>query len=461
MGRYIIRRLLWMIPVLVFISIITFALAHAVPGGPFVREHALPAEISREDNAQAVIVDVVPAERRLVYLDGSPRPEMAALRRLLARLQEIKVSLAVRKTASAWWQELPEARKLDDAAGVVGFDGAAAYVLGDLSAEALTARARGTVARRVSAGDAALLALGGPRAPGLPDEIQQLLPTPIGSHQARAVFVAAPDGGPPLELDASLWQGLPALAAVNGLGSPRAGSRVILRSTDGGPLLCLRDDAAVRSAVLATDTTYRWLLSSAAGDRSRAAHRDLWLKLVAWLLAPRPPRAVTLLADRLTALAGDPIMVTAEVRQGVDAVRLDVLRAEKVLGSLSMEGAGPGKRRARLPSLSPGKYLLRAQATSAGSRAGEDRLEIEVVATSREWRWPSPEAPMLRAIAEATGGRLLAWEGLDQVAQWLPGEERSVSRPRRLDPARGLGLGLVVLALLASDWLLRRRWGMV
>lgn len=45
MLRYVIRRLLWLIPVLFFISIITFSLAHAVPGGPFDREHALPPEV--------------------------------------------------------------------------------------------------------------------------------------------------------------------------------------------------------------------------------------------------------------------------------------------------------------------------------------------------------------------------------------------------------------------------------
>lgn len=45
MLRYIVRQLLWMIPVLFVISIITFALAHAVPGGPFDREKALPPEI--------------------------------------------------------------------------------------------------------------------------------------------------------------------------------------------------------------------------------------------------------------------------------------------------------------------------------------------------------------------------------------------------------------------------------
>jgi len=45
MGRYIVRQILWLIPVLFFISVITFALAHAVPGGPFDREKALPPEI--------------------------------------------------------------------------------------------------------------------------------------------------------------------------------------------------------------------------------------------------------------------------------------------------------------------------------------------------------------------------------------------------------------------------------
>src|SRR5574342_1054091 len=44
MGRYIIRRLLYMIVVVLVVSVITFGLMHAVPGGPFTREKALPAE---------------------------------------------------------------------------------------------------------------------------------------------------------------------------------------------------------------------------------------------------------------------------------------------------------------------------------------------------------------------------------------------------------------------------------
>ncbi len=45
MGRYIIRRLLYLVMVLLAVSAITFGLMHAVPGGPFDREKALPPEI--------------------------------------------------------------------------------------------------------------------------------------------------------------------------------------------------------------------------------------------------------------------------------------------------------------------------------------------------------------------------------------------------------------------------------
>ncbi|MBN1429939.1 MAG: ABC transporter permease [Anaerolineae bacterium] len=44
MGRYIIRRLIYIFVVVIFVSLITFGLMHAVPGGPFSREKALPKE---------------------------------------------------------------------------------------------------------------------------------------------------------------------------------------------------------------------------------------------------------------------------------------------------------------------------------------------------------------------------------------------------------------------------------
>ncbi|HVP04113.1 MAG TPA: ABC transporter permease [Dehalococcoidia bacterium] len=45
MTAYIIRRVLWLIPVLWAVATITFFLMHAVPGGPFTQDRDLPAQV--------------------------------------------------------------------------------------------------------------------------------------------------------------------------------------------------------------------------------------------------------------------------------------------------------------------------------------------------------------------------------------------------------------------------------
>ncbi len=45
MQRYLIRRVLWIVPVLIFISLITFVLMHSVPGGPWDRDKKLAPQV--------------------------------------------------------------------------------------------------------------------------------------------------------------------------------------------------------------------------------------------------------------------------------------------------------------------------------------------------------------------------------------------------------------------------------
>lgn len=52
MITFFVRRLLWAIPVIVVVSLITFALMHSIPGGPFDAEKALPQAIIDNLNAK-------------------------------------------------------------------------------------------------------------------------------------------------------------------------------------------------------------------------------------------------------------------------------------------------------------------------------------------------------------------------------------------------------------------------
>ena len=51
MGTYILRRLLWLIPVVFAVSALTFFLMHAVPGGPWSSERAVSAGVQAKIDA--------------------------------------------------------------------------------------------------------------------------------------------------------------------------------------------------------------------------------------------------------------------------------------------------------------------------------------------------------------------------------------------------------------------------
>ena len=65
MIRYIARRLLWIIPVLFVVSLITFMLMHAVPGGPWARDKALaPSLVATLNQKYGLDQPDLPAVRR-------------------------------------------------------------------------------------------------------------------------------------------------------------------------------------------------------------------------------------------------------------------------------------------------------------------------------------------------------------------------------------------------------------
>ena len=52
MASYVVGRLLWTVPVLIFVSLITFVLMHSVEGGPWDREKKLPDAVVQNLNVK-------------------------------------------------------------------------------------------------------------------------------------------------------------------------------------------------------------------------------------------------------------------------------------------------------------------------------------------------------------------------------------------------------------------------
>jgi len=70
MTRFIIRRVLWLIPVLLFVSLITFSLMHLTPGGPWDKDKAVAPQILANLNTKYNL-DKPAWQQYLIYMAGA------------------------------------------------------------------------------------------------------------------------------------------------------------------------------------------------------------------------------------------------------------------------------------------------------------------------------------------------------------------------------------------------------
>ncbi|MBV8716926.1 MAG: ABC transporter permease [Chloroflexi bacterium] len=69
MIRFIVRRILWLVPVLLFVSLITFTLMHVTPGGPWDKDKPVSATVQANLNAKYNL-DKPIWQQYLLYMNG-------------------------------------------------------------------------------------------------------------------------------------------------------------------------------------------------------------------------------------------------------------------------------------------------------------------------------------------------------------------------------------------------------
>ena len=113
-----------------------------------------------------------------------------------------------------------------------------------------------------------------------------------------------------------------------------------------------------------------------------------------------------------------------------------------------------------VPTLPPGRYLVRGEADLPGRTITSKAHEIQVSATSVEYRRVQQDRPALVGIALRTGGRYsqASVEGIARRIDLDPRETETVSETTL---RTSLLLFLLILTLLGAEWMLRKRAGMI
>ena len=473
-------------------------------------------ETTDDDNAADLHVLVTQPRIRVLYIEGHIRPEYKFLRLRLGKDPNVQFLGMVRVKGTEFWsygsidgRRLEQLPLTDRDFGL--FD---VLILGDLDSSFLRPRRMARIRKFVNDGGGLIMLGGhysfGPGGYGGTD-IEAVLPVNVGPRtqpQETTEFLpqltAAGEDHPIFE---GFVDSLPAparrdpkpdavplrdlLGCVTVLG-PKPGAEVLAvhptRRNQAGPLVVMATQkfGKGRTVALTADTTWRWYapMRSAGAD---GPYQRLWAQAVRWSAhvdtkTRKASPSIVLRQDHAHLPAGKEVRLRASVRGiedpagGQAEVRLAVVDARgataytRQLTATGDVGTYEGTYRAD----KAGKFTLRAWvADKAGGKLCQDELPLAVAGHSAETDRTARDRKTLTAIAVDSGGQNADIKHLPKLVDSIierHRKENPTPQPRIVklyyfldyllgDVAAGFtALFLILVALLTTEWMLRRHW---
>jgi hypothetical protein len=230
------------------------------------------------------------------------------------------------------------------------------------------------------------------------------------------------------------------------------------------PLLLAGQVGKGRVALLNAAGVYRWGLT-ASGMAGRAGVEAAFFGgICRWLAGGSEDRPVRIEAPEITP-AGRPVPVRitatlagaqgAEARVTVRAAGGGPTAATKVEAKLTPSAGGEFSGSV---TMGPGTYVLRGIVTRGGRSVGSDSIRVAVGVQGIEFETLAADPGSLRRLAESSGGIVASVDSAGAVLERLRSPDLSRVRLAELDLFHNPLLFTILIAALALEWAMRRRF---
>jgi uncharacterized membrane protein len=290
------------------------------------------------------------------------------------------------------------------------------------------------------------------------------------TEEGRRHPVAA--AAPSADASAKAWADMPELDGLH-VTRAKAGTRVLLDhpflTVDGAnaPVVALGEYGRGRVMAILADSTWLWSFGAAASGGASRVYDRFWNNGIRWLVRDPDLTQVKVAAEKAAVEPGEPVAAVVSARlpdyqpAAGAQIELDLVQADqnRVVAQGRSAAGSDGTARLELMPPQPGPYKLVARASREGASLGQGEDAVAVRAAGPELSDAAVRPELLRAIAEASGGTYLegprSWPEIPLV------DPETVEVGRRKDlPIWDRWYFLAALAAaVASEWMLRRRWG--
>jgi len=451
----------------------------------------IPGEDNVANNRVSRQVNVENRKPRILYFEGEPRWEYKFIRRALDDYSDIELASIVRTTQNKLYRQFPPSMGEKDleegfptkAEDLFAFQG---LIIGSVEANYFTPAQQQLIHDFVDRRGGGLLFLGG-RATlsdgGYPSSpLAELVPTklPEGKGTFHRDFTGqelTPEGARSIicRLDddparnLEKWKKMPQMANYQEVGEEKPGATVLLRSTPQGkrsfPLLVTENFGRGRTVLLATEGTWRWKMWMDHADKT---HATFWQQIFRHMVTDTPGQVVSstpkqVLSDETRV----PIRVEVRDKQFKPVTNAKVqarfMGPDGVSATMELnpvpleEGIYGGEWTAE----KPGSYVTEIIAGREQEEIGHDVLSFRREDGVAENFHTSQNRELLEKLAQQTGGRYYTPGEASKLSKEISYSEAGITARETRDLWDMPVIFLLALGIRASEWLLRRKWGVV
>ena len=453
----------------------------------FAVEPAVGEEIEG-NNRRRHVLDVPRRRRRILYAEGEPRWQYKFMRRAVAKDASVQLVTLLRTSTNKFYRQgVDTPEELEDGfpseeEDLFAYD---ALIIGSFEAAFFTPKQQVAIREFVSRRGGTLMMLAGRRGLGAGgwqnSEIVDALPAQLEAGEAsflreKVRAEIAPQGRDSLisrlsadpQENQELWEGLPELADFQRIGPLKPAATTLLSvryGTDSLPLLLRHNYGRGRSIIFATGGTWRWRMGLASDDER---HDTFWRQLLRALVVDSAG-PVRLTSDRSNYADESRVLLRAEVRdrsyRHANNARVSATvhpeEGPPTTVPLRPSASEPGVYEAEVDAPRTGVYQVEAVAHLGEDRLGADTLHVRREGGVAEDFRPERNATLLERLAEQTGGAYWELDELDALPAEIGFSEAGITTREVLDLWDMPAVFLLLLALRASEWLLRKRGGIV
>lgn len=435
------------------------------------------------NNSRSRVVDVPEGRYKILYVEGEPRWEYKFMQRALTDDPSIQLSTLLKVTPNKFYRQgIDSPEQLADGfpterSELFAYD---ALIIGSMQVAEFTQEQQEMIRDFVSERGGSLMMLAGLNGLGLggwgESVVNEVLPSRLSLQDAAFVRQKAPvvltDAGraaPMLKFSDSdtdnvtQWSELPEIADYQSLGPLRPAATTLLEVNIDGrnqPLLVSQPYGRGQSFILATGGTWRWQMSLPLDD---LRHETFWRQLARNLVA-NSPRPFELTAT----VENENILVRAELRdpdaeenQGLAITAVASSDTNEVvnLELLPVPGS-PGVFEAAFSPASNGLYSIEAL-----SRKDDDVVSSVRTATRYDQGQESfgvrQNRALLERIAAVTGGSYWTPAQWGEIPEAISYSTAGITQQQISYLWDAPFFFLLLFALKAAEWLLRRAWRVI